>query len=261
MAKGIKSTPKNHKHRNESTRRVIDFLYICTLLMPMAIYIAVITFLFPAPNSGYIVLGLVGTLILGVGFCNTLWLVEKKTKAMMFAAIPIVAGILLVGVSLSALYTPIFDSFLEEKTITYYFLIWSFIATILVLYFFFRMTLKSSLRNRKISNSAIKKRMSGMKNFWWYKELHEEFDLGNVYFFNKIHTTLLLVLVLLHLLIGWWLPASPVISLIMCLVCITSAILWGIVKHYIDGNAILLGFFFPLAMCYAIITYTLQLWS
>lgn len=67
----------------------------------------------------------------------------------------------------------------------------------------FREGMYHYFRLHKISKTKIRKSTKGMKNYWWYEQLHEAFGFDRQYYLNKIFTIISLAALLLHMLFGW----------------------------------------------------------
>jgi hypothetical protein len=97
------------------------------------------------------------------------------------------------------------------------------------------MSVNSYLRHRKKSKTFIKKSKKGIANYWLYKKLHNEINLGYIYYFNL----LLLVITPLYFVIvvslGWLdvmaLPIA-VLNLLLCGIQVPSTVFSHIYDNY-----------------------------
>ena len=73
----------------------------------------------------------------------------------------------------------------------------------LFIYVSFRMGIGSYLRYKKNSKTFIRKNKNGFLNYWTYKKLHKEINLGYVYYLNLILVILTPVYFLVAISFGW----------------------------------------------------------
>lgn len=152
----------------------------------------------------------------------------------------------------------------QEEMVAFYFLVWCFLLYLCIIYPFMRMAIKRALRQRQISKTTIKRCLTGYKNFWWYEKLHKEHNLGIVYQINKVYVTIMAVSIVLHCFLGWWPAFSPIITVCVCLACLSASAL-GVIgamqDHEMAKQHFLLSVVFPLVICYVVGRYVIQMWS
>ena len=59
------------------------------------------------------------------------------------------------------------------------------------------------LKRRRIRKRDIRKSKKGIKNFWWYEDLHRQYDLDILYRINKIITVYYPLTFALFIMLGW----------------------------------------------------------
>lgn len=255
---------KKRKSSKKKPKNGFDFpgfLRISSLLLPPAIYIFSIALFFPGPNSGFIVLGCAGTLFIGIGLSNLAGLIDGMYFGHMFSVTSILAGIFMIGVSSAIMYIPSLYSMVDEKYVTFYFMMLVFLTMPIIWYTLFRGLIKSIFRYRRISKTDINHSLRGKRNYWWYEDLHRKHNLGILYYLNKIFTILYPLTAFAHLLIGWNPRAVHLISVLFIFVCIISSVMWivgiSVPTEKPKGFAteVALCIILPFAMCYAVITY------
>ena len=260
-----KTKKKKMKKTSDRYWRVTEFLYILAMLVPITCFLLIILFAEPEFVNGFLFPGLVGTIIIGIGLEVLVYLIMRKRSGAIIVFLLLLTGGVLFFVSVFALYSPKLNRFFDEQMVNYYFITWSFLAMMLILYSFFRMSFASVLQKSGNSKTFLKKHMKGMENYWWYRELHKVIGLRWIYPANIMHTSILLCTLLVHLLFGWWQYGTILVTALFCGDCITSVVLWLLIgpqKHSsIDGKMILLGVFLSCAMFYVMLSYTIDLWS
>ena len=102
-------------------------------------------------------------------------------------------------------------------------------------YIGFRIGVTAYLRHRKRSKTFIKKSKKGFANYWFYKKLHGELDLGAIYYLNL----LLLIFTPMHFAFtvscGWsdsFRFPIAVVSTVLCAVQIPSVVICQIYENY-----------------------------
>lgn len=90
----------------------------------------------------------------------------------------------------------------------------------LFIYVSFRMGIGSYLRYKKNSKTFIRKNKNGFLNYWTYKKLHKEINLGYVYYLNLILVILTPIYFLVAISFGWSdLMRLPIGILNLVLIC------------------------------------------
>lgn len=196
---------------------------IFALLFPMMALLAYTCFIHPAPNSGFLVLTMVGAFIIGIGLFNIVAAWIKQYLGHTVTAVCLILGSAMVAISMIIMYVPqVFDWF-DEEMVTFYFVQLLFCLIPFFYYAGFRAGFWNWMRrSRKISNSTRKKLTKGMKNYWFYESLHKNYELGGRYVINKIFLIGTLASLGLSLFVGWCRPLLPFttgvfsLTLLMC---------------------------------------------
>lgn len=206
------------------------------LVLPLILLILVTEVWFPAPNSGFLFLAMIGCFIMGIGFFNiaAAWIGQYLGHWLTVGSF--LFGGTLVAISLMIIYVPDIYAFFDETAVSYYFASMLFLALPPIYYASFRLAVDSWLRRKKISKSRMKKLKKGKQNYWWYKALHEEVGLGMIYPLNKLFTILYPIELCLSLLLGWIRSFAPVISFLYAIISLLLAgmTLFSSVQHNID---------------------------
>ena len=190
---------------------LMAFVKFMAFIIPLIIYILIITVVYPARNSGFIALGVLGSIVMGLGFVNIAGLIDKMYLGHIVTAILLTIGAFCVALSSVLLYTPSLYTALDESQITFYFLAWGLLLVAGLYYIAFRSAISSDLRRNGFSKTRIKKSMEGLRNYWWYENLKDEFSHKWLVVVNKLFTMVYLSSCLFHLLVGWW-PAVRFIT-------------------------------------------------
>lgn len=253
------------KHRND----LLALLRILSLISPLAVYILFITWIFPAPNSGFIAMVCVGSFVIGIGMINIIGLVDNTYLGNTITAKIMAPGICLVVISSIVMYVPAIYSKLNEEHVTFYFLIWILLMVSILYYPFFRHAVGLDLQKKGLSKTRIKKSMEGRRNYWWYDSLKGDMSSRWIHIVNKLFTIAFLCTGIVHLLIGWWSVVFPVITIATCFLLLLNSMMgilfittWDQTKKY-RNRASPLGLVawvgMPIIWCYALIKYYLTM--
>lgn len=237
MPKFQKNCPKNGKSffdpaSDEDFKRQhpigYGFLVGCGiggLLLPQIILILVTCVFFPAPNSGFLILAMLGCFIIGIGIFNIVaaWIGQYLGHWVTFGCF--LLGGLLVAISCVILYTPDIYTLFDEEIVGYYFMSLLFLALPPIFYLMFRLSINSWLRRKKVSKSSIKKLKKGKKNYWWYEAIHAQYGMGMLYYLNKFLTIFYPIVLGISILLGWLRPVAPLISGLYALISLIAAVM------------------------------------
>ena len=195
------------------------------LVLPMIILLLVTAIWFPAPNSGFLLLAMVGCFIIGIGLFNIVaaWIGQYLGHKVTIGCF-LVGGILVL-ISCVIMYIPEVYALFDEQIVSYYFFTMLFLALPPLFYLPFRLAADSWLRRKRIGKNRIKKLKKGMKNFWWYEALHKERNLGLIYHMNKFVTILYPINLVLAVTLGWLRFMVPVVSVLYAIVSILMSVL------------------------------------
>ena len=263
---------KKHAKKSDINISITALIKTLAFLIPLLLYILFTVIIFPSPNSGFLFVGVVGSLALGFGLISVTGLIDGLYLGHTITGISVGTGSALIAISSLIMYIPPIYSSIDEQYISFYFLIWLSLLISAIWYMFFRMGISRLLRNSGINKKTTDKAMKGAKNYWWYESVNELHNLDWMYYVNKWFTILYAIATLFHLLIGWWRIASPLVLLMVCTICILDVALW-IPAFLARGNAMLhrkqkadtigiisiLGFLFPLLVCVSLILYFLKM--
>jgi hypothetical protein len=170
------------------------------------------------------------------------------------------------------------------ESIVYYFLTLIFLLVLAILYGMFRGGVQDWLRvGKKLSKTHINKLKKGKQNYWWYDALHKELNLGVLYPLNKGFTLLYMCTLALAVALAWCKPVSWVFCGLMAVLCLLSTAMsvfaryWGNKELYGKGFVLFAknprsrgydsvifdfaGILFPIAMSYAYVLMTGDLWG
>lgn len=195
--------------------KVLVACAITVLMLPIIIYMVFVVGIYPAPDSGWIALGWVGSFIIGIGFFNIVAAWIGQYLGHLVTGLCIGAGALLVGVSIFLLYNQTLYNFFDQEMVDYYFINMFFLCIPAIYYVVFRSGVDTWLRAKRISKLIIKKSKIGKKNFWWYEEINEKYYMGLLYHINRLFTIAYTVAFILHFLFGWIKIVSIPVSILL----------------------------------------------
>lgn len=260
---------KNHSKKSRKSKascnkktNLLVLLRILALFIPPSLYMICTSFLFITPNSGLIIMGLFGAVFIGIGLVSILGFFDKSYFGHFFTSAFLAIGTIIIGVSSLIMYSPIY-LLLDERYITYYFILWIFFGALSISYVMFRGEVNQYFRSIGIGKNMINKSTKGMRNYWWYESLHRTYDLNVSFYLNKIFTILFLCNILIHLFAGWLGFVSIITSVLFCIECVI------IVGMYIslstkkyrhserstDYTYVYIGIILPLVMLVCLIRY------
>ena len=254
MAKKRKKQRNKEQERRES---VIAFVKVVSFLLPLFLYILLTVFVFPAPNSGFLFMGIVGSFFVGCGVIILLGLLDGMYFGHALTSVFLGIGFLMIFVSTLVMYVPSIYSKFDERYVTFYFLVWGLLMVSALYYFFFRQGVQSFFREKGYSKTRIKETLKGTRNFWCYEQAKTDLELGWIYYVNKGFLLVYLFSVAVHLALGWWKPVSPLIAVAVCLLMVLILpMFWLCFTTYQQSNfekpkipAFRLGFGFLLPIC------------
>ena len=171
----------------KTTPWLIASICIC-LLLPMAIY-GVSMFLLDAPNSGWLLLGMAGSFVLGVGLCNIVASLFGEYLGHLLTVICLTSGVGMTAASLFLLFHPTGKNILSEEAVTYLVFSFMFLVVCAFFYWMFRRTVAEWLKIKKELNMTQQKKLKkGVFNFLWYLAIQKEVGLGWLFFLNLVFT-------------------------------------------------------------------------
>ena len=116
---------------------------------------------------------------------------NKLSLGIKFTITSLLVGIFLVAISELLVFN---SNLFNQDLVSFYFVSLLFCVGSLISYWIFRGGVNSYLRKSKgLSKTNINKHKKGKKNYWWYEEIHREFDIEKLYYINKIYTIFFLV--------------------------------------------------------------------
>lgn len=244
------------------TQGGINFIRFLGFMLPMVAYLIVTVGLYPV-NSGFIALGIVGCFILGLGLMNIVSLIDKMSLGWGVSAVTGLLGAGLVAVSCVMMYVPSIYGQLNGDHITFYFVIWTFLALSAVYYGFFRGAVNRYLQGKGWSKTRIKKAKKGLHNYWLYGQLGQQADMRWICRMNQVYVLLFPLTAAIQLLVGWWNGAYPITMSATILLLLLNVAMYYLVfstwncrkteKKRSSKAEVAVGFLLPIAAVIALI--------
>ena len=260
---------KKSKKAAASKQGLLTVIRSMFLILPLVLYLAVTDWLYPAPNSGFLVLGFVGCFLLGLGLVNIVGLLDNMYFGHAISAILLLLGVGLIAASSLIIYVPQFYARINEKYVSFYFIIWTMLLLSIIYYGFFRGAVSLYLEGRGLSRTHIKKGKKGKRNYWWYEELNKQISLSWIYYVNKTFTLLFLFAIAFQVCLGWWSLVFPITTTMTCLLLAIDIPMFYLIfttRHLTQKErgeashfAFLMGFILPIGACIGLISYYLKL--
>ncbi len=232
-----------YKAQHPLAFKVLIAIGITVLLLPTILFVIVCDS--KDAGSGWMLLGLAGSFIMGIGLFNIVaaWLGQYLGHMVTFVCL--LGGGSLVTISSLLLFNKTLYNLFDQEVVSFYFISLLFLMMPAIYYVIFRMSVRNWLMiSRRMSKSKIKKSTIGKRNYWWYEQIHEENDIGGIYYLNKIFTVFYPLTFIFALLTGliriMSIPIcimSIVTYLLMVIMCIFSKVQNNIENH---GRAIVL---------------------
>ena len=92
----------------------------------------------------------------------------------------------------------------------------------LYIYILFRISITSYLRVNKNSKTYIKKSKKGFLNYWMYKQINDEVQLGYIFYLNISTLVLTLVYVFISVCFGWIKVLNLPIAICNAILCVAQ---------------------------------------
>lgn len=199
-------------------------LGIFALLFPLLCFTVYITFL-PDDTQvgGWPILAIIGCIVMGVGLFNIVAIIIKQYLGHLLTAVCLGGGGLIVGLSVFMIEHP---ELYDGKVSLYYFISLFMMLIPPMYYLMFRVNYLDYLSKKlKIRERSLRKRMKGMKNFWWYQRLHEEYNIGFIYHLNRAFILSYVIAFAVTLLLGFVRALIPIICVLNILLYILTAVI------------------------------------
>ena len=105
-----------------------------------------------------------------------------------------------------------------------YFYVYNIICAMVALYIYisFRISMTSYLRINKNSKTYIKKSKKGFLNYWIYKQINDDVQLGYIFYLNISVLVLTLVYVFLSVCFGWIKVLNLPIAICNAILCVAQ---------------------------------------
>lgn len=206
------------KKQHPKAYGLLCFIGITVLFLPMLLLMLFCIFLYPAPNSGFLILAFIGAFSIGIGFFNIVAAWIGQYLGHKVTAFCLLIGAVLTAISLVIMYVPDFYRIFDEAAINCYFIQLIFCMLPPIYYLPFRHFFNKCLPEKTgLTEKRIKRMQKGIRNFWLYESIHQEYDLGFRYKLNKIFLYLYVACTALFLLTGWHRIMIPVTTGAICL--------------------------------------------
>ncbi|MBO5050972.1 MAG: hypothetical protein J6D31_02140 [Clostridia bacterium] len=166
--------------------RLILLLGIIVLFLPISAWLIITLGIFPTPNSAFLIFGVIGSFLLGIGLFNLCAKMLRQYMGHAVTALCFLLGVTGIIISCIVLYIPSIYASFNEQMATFCVILWAFHIYTAIQYFLFRDGLHSHMRRRGITERQIDILKEGKRNFWFYRALHDEYGLGFFYHINRM---------------------------------------------------------------------------
>jgi len=216
----------------------IRILGVLALFVPQICYVAMMFFVFFTEHceNCFVLVGYIGSFMVGIGLFNLVAAFVHQYLGHKLTAICIGGGGLLVAVSLFAVFNPQILPSMDMDIFMHYILSLVWLPLLAGYYYLFRCGVTKLLESKKIRRSMLNKLKKGAKNFWWYEALHAEYNLGVIYYLNKVFTIAFAVLSFSMVTFGFikfMLIPNMVLYVILCVLSSAMSV-FASVQHNMD---------------------------
>lgn len=168
---------------------LLVILGITALVLPLMLYIWLVIVMYDAPGTGWLMLGFVGSFVIGIGLFNLVAAFLGQYLGHWVTIGGLIGGGLIVFASCLLIFNKTLYDLFDQDMVSFYFLSLLFLALPPIFYVVFRFSVDTWLRkSKRISKNRMKKLKIGKRNFWWYEGIHREVGIGLLYPVNKIFT-------------------------------------------------------------------------
>lgn len=166
--------------------------------------------IFVAPKGSFLFSAAMASLLIGCSLSMFFILKKAKKAAILLFAI----GTIAIFLHALAMILPAFSKTIDTDLKRFYAA--SIVYCVLPPFFYisFRSSINSWLLSQKTNKRQLETLKKGMRNFWWYEDIHKAFDMGILYRANKIFTIYYPIACIFILLFGWIRTIAPLICLI-----------------------------------------------
>lgn len=225
---------KKKKKQISIKRKLIMTLGVIFALAPIIAY-AVIISVFDAQSPGFMILGLIGSIVIMLPIFGLAMLIadiseHKKMypddkRALKRVVAMLVPCLLLICISLSLPFISKLYSKINEAALTFYAFGILVLMLMTIFYAISHGAIDMGFRHDGLSLSTIKKLKKGTRNYWWYEALNKEYEMGILYYCNKFFTLSFVSGSVIHLVLGWWLPFAWVSTALFWVEGLTISVL------------------------------------
>lgn len=205
--------------------RVIAACEAAALLLPIIVYMIVVSGIYHTPDNAWMALGLIGCIIMGIGFSSIVAAWTGEYFGHIVTGLLIGIGAFMIGVSLLMIYNKTLDALFDQKMVSYYFINLFFLCLPAIFYGMFRVSIGGWLRAKRIGLSRIAEYKKGKKNFWWYEKINEEYGMGLLYHINRLFTIAYPAAFILHILFGWLKIVSIPVAFLLIFTCVLASMM------------------------------------
>lgn len=261
---------KSASRKKKDNYGLMAFVKFVAFILPIVVYILLTTIVFPAPNSGFLVLGIIGCIAVGLSLANLAGLLDDMYLGNALTLILSGVGAAFIAVSSLVMYVPSIYSKLNEHYVTFYFMVWCVLAVLALYYLFFRHAVVLFLKNDGMSKTKVKETLQGRVNFWWYEAHKKRKGFAWIYHVNKLFFILFLCVLVIHALLGWIKVVFLFVGTATCILALLSLCMYYLVfttwdfaksaSREASKAKMSAGFLFPLMSLIGIISYLIRIW-
>ena len=208
---------------------ILVIVGIIAFVLPMILYNIIVIELWDAPNSAWIVLGLLGCMIMGVGLFNIVaaWIGQYLGHTVTW--ITLLGGAAMVGASILLMFNRKLYEVIDQEMLSFCVGTVMFLLILLIPYVLFRYAIDFWLTHtKKIRRKDINQMKKGKRNYWWYEEIHRNHNMGMIYHLNKTFTISYLLALMMTIVFG----AFRVMSIPICILSMIAYLSMAIMSIF-----------------------------
>lgn len=184
---------------------VLVIVGLIAFVLPMILYNIIVIDLWDAPDSAWILLGLLGCMIMGVGLFNIVaaWIGQYLGHAVTW--ITLLGGAVFVGASILLMFNRKLYEMIDQEMLGFCVATVMFLLVLLIPYVLFRFAIDFWLTHtKKIRRQDMNRMKKGKRNYWWDEELHATYGMGMIYHLNKTFVISFALALVLTIVLGFF---------------------------------------------------------
>ena len=206
---------------------MLVFIGIFVLVAPVMAYIIIFEIFLDAPNSGWLMLGVMGAFVVGIGLFNIVAAFFDQYLGHIVTFGALLIGGAMIGASWFLLFDKKFLSLFDSEMVSFVIINDLFLLLVLIVYIMFRFEVSKWLTAKhKVEEKDLNEMKKGKLNFLWYEQVNTQYPMGAIYGMNKLFTVLYPVTFLINIIFGFFKVMVIPIEVMSILIVLIAAIMF-----------------------------------